>query len=67
MGLKLRDENLGPLMTRIGFDAGLLTIYANNDPSVIQILPPLTIQEEEVFRVLAILDGMLSKLEEITK
>ena len=67
MGLKLRDENLGPLMTRIGFDAGLLTIYANNDPSVIQILPPLIIQEEEVAQVLGLLDGMLSKLEEITK
>jgi acetylornithine/succinyldiaminopimelate/putrescine aminotransferase len=67
MGLKLSNENLGPLMTRIGFDAGLLTIYANNDPSVIQILPPLIIQEEEVTQVLGILDGMLSKLEEITK
>ncbi len=67
MGLKLRDENLGPLMTRIGFDAGLLTIYANNDPSVIQILPPLIIQDEEVSQVLGLLDGMLSKLEEITK
>ncbi len=67
MGLKLSNENLGPLMTRIGFDAGLLTIYANNDPSVIQILPPLIIQEEEVAQVLGLLDGMLSKLEEITK
>jgi acetylornithine/succinyldiaminopimelate/putrescine aminotransferase len=67
MGLKLSNENLGPLMTRIGFDAGLLTIYANNDPSVIQILPPLIIQEEEVALVLGLLDGMLSKLEEITK
>jgi 4-aminobutyrate aminotransferase-like enzyme len=34
---------------------------------VIQILPPLTIQEEEVAQVLGLLDGMLSKLEEITK
>jgi acetylornithine/succinyldiaminopimelate/putrescine aminotransferase len=67
MGLKLSNENLGPLMTRIGFDAGLLTIYANNDPSVIQILPPLIIQEEEVALVLGLLDGMLNKLEEITK
>jgi acetylornithine/succinyldiaminopimelate/putrescine aminotransferase len=63
MGLKLRDENLGPMMTRIGFEAGLLTIYANNDPSVIQILPPLIIQEEEVAQILRILDEMLSTLE----
>ena len=65
MGLKLANENLGPLMTRIGFDAGLLAIFANNDPSVVQILPPLIIQEEEVMEVLAILDGMLFKLEEM--
>ena len=67
MGLKLVDPNFGPLMTRIGFDAGLLAIYANNDPSVIQILPPLIIQEDEVKRVLEILDGMLEKLEEIVQ
>ncbi len=65
MGLKLRDVNFGPLMTRIGFDAGLLAIYANNDPSVIQILPPLIIEEEEVMQVVRILDGMLSTLEQI--
>jgi acetylornithine/succinyldiaminopimelate/putrescine aminotransferase len=63
MGLKLANENLGPPMTRIGFDAGLLAIFANNDPSVVQILPPLIIQEEEVMEVLGILDGMLAGLE----
>ena len=52
-------------MTRIGFDAGLLTIYANNDPSVIQILPPLIIQEDETNLVLSILDGMMVKAEEM--
>ncbi len=67
MGLKLANESLGPLMTRIGFDAGLLNIYANNDPSVIQILPPLVIQEDEVAQVLGILDGMLSTLEQFVQ
>jgi putrescine aminotransferase len=65
MGLKLVNENLGPLMTRIGFEAGLLTIYANNDPSVIQILPPLIIQENQTAQVLGILDSMLNNLEEM--
>jgi putrescine aminotransferase len=41
----------------------LLTIYANNDPSVIQVLPPLIIQENEARQVLAILDAMMSDLE----
>jgi len=65
MGLKMNSEMLGPLMTRIGFEAGLLTIYANNDPSLIQILPPLIIQEDEVRLVLGILDGMLAKVEQM--
>jgi acetylornithine/succinyldiaminopimelate/putrescine aminotransferase len=67
MGLKLANENFGPLMSRIGFDAGLLVIYANNNPSVIQFLPPLIIQEEEVSQVLGILEGMLSKLEQMVQ
>jgi acetylornithine/succinyldiaminopimelate/putrescine aminotransferase len=63
MGLKLADPNFGPLMTRIGFEAGLLVIYANNDPSAVQVLPPLIIQEEGVEQVLGSLDGILTGLE----
>jgi putrescine aminotransferase len=63
MGLKFTDPHYGPWMTAAGFQAGLLTIYANNDPSVIQILPPLIIREEDARQVLAILDGMISGLE----
>jgi 4-aminobutyrate aminotransferase-like enzyme len=63
--LKLADDNIGPLMTQLGFSAGLLTIYANNDPAVIQVLPPLIIQQEEVWHVLEILDFMLTKVEEV--
>jgi putrescine aminotransferase len=63
MGLKLASPNFGPLFTRLGFDAGLLVIYANNDPSAVQFLPPLVIQEEEAREVLGILDGMLGALE----
>jgi acetylornithine/succinyldiaminopimelate/putrescine aminotransferase len=63
MGLKFIDPRCGPWMTAAGFQAGLLTIYANNDPSVIQILPPLIIQEAEARQVLGLLDGMISGLE----
>jgi putrescine aminotransferase len=63
MGLKFIDPRCGPWMTAAGFHAGLLTIYANNDPSVIQVLPPLIIQEDEARQVLAILDAMMSDLE----
>lgn len=63
MGLKMADPRCGPWMTAAGFQAGLLAIFANNDPSVIQILPPLIIQEEEAHQVLNILDKMLAGLE----
>jgi len=63
MGPKLISPQCGPLITRIGFDAGLLVIYGNNDPSAVQILPPLIIEEAEARQVLSFLDGMLSTLE----
>jgi len=63
MGLKFVDPRCGPWMTVAGFRVGLLTIYANNDPSVIQVLPPLIIQEAEARQVLGMLDSMLSGLE----
>jgi len=62
MGMELASPSLGPLFTRIGFDAGLLVIYANNDPSAVQVLPPLIIQEAQAREVLGILDGMLAAL-----
>jgi acetylornithine/succinyldiaminopimelate/putrescine aminotransferase len=64
MGLKMANEACGPLMTVAGFHHGLLAIYANNDTSVLQVLPPLIIQEEEVQQVLAALDGMLDWVEQ---
>jgi acetylornithine aminotransferase/putrescine aminotransferase len=63
MGLKMANAYCGPWMTVAGFQAGLLAIYANHDPSVLQVLPPLIIQEDEAQQVLAILDSMLSGLE----
>jgi acetylornithine/N-succinyldiaminopimelate aminotransferase len=63
MGLKLANPAFGPMMTLAGFHHGLLTIYANYDQSVNQLLPPLTIQPEEVAAVLESLDHMLTWLE----
>ena len=54
----------GPLFTLAGFEHGVLTIYANNDPSVAQILPPLIIVREEAEHVLDALDLMLKWVED---
>jgi acetylornithine/N-succinyldiaminopimelate aminotransferase len=66
MGLKLANPAFGPLMTLAGFHNGLLTIYANYDQSVNQLLPPLTIQPDQVAAVLESLDHMLTWLEHAT-
>ena len=57
------DVRFGPLMTLMGFRFGLLTIYANHDQSVNQLLPPLTIERGEVDEVLDALNGMLNWVE----
>jgi len=65
MGLKLAQPTLGPMLTLAGLQFGLLTIYANHDQSVNQILPPLTIQAEEVHQVIETLDRMLGWLKQM--
>lgn len=63
MGLKMVNEMCGPLMTVAGFDNGIFSVWANNDTSVSQIIPPLIIQPAEVEEVLSSLDRMLSWVE----
>jgi putrescine aminotransferase len=48
MGLELKDELSGPLLTKTAYDHDLLIVYAGNDTSVCQFLPPLTTRPEEV-------------------
>ena len=62
MGRKMTNAACGPLMTLAGFRHGILTIYANNDTSVSQILPPLIIEEKQVRMVLDALNNMLTDI-----
>jgi len=62
MGLKMKNDLCGPLMTVAGFEHGIFTVYANNDNSVSQIIPPLVITEPEAATVLESLDAMLTWL-----
>lgn len=52
MGIKMKSEIWGMMMSRACYEEGLLCIYANNDPSVLQFLPPLIIKEEEAGEVM---------------
>jgi len=60
IGLELRDEYAGPALTKAAYDEGLLMIYANNDTSVSQFLPPLTITDTEIDEVMAMLDRAMN-------
>lgn len=45
MGVRFADPTAGPSLMRHCFDAGLLCFLAGNDPSVLQLLPPLVADE----------------------
>jgi len=59
MGLELADEQCGPLVTAAGYHHGLWMIYANNDPRIMQFLPPLNIGLELVDEIMTRLDASL--------
>ncbi len=56
MGLELKDDMAGPIMTKAAYDNELLIIYANNDTSVVQFLPPLVMDEKDIKHVIKQLD-----------
>ncbi|MFQ6606702.1 MAG: aspartate aminotransferase family protein [Fidelibacterota bacterium] len=60
MGLKLNAPIAGPVLTKTAFDHGLLLVYANNDPSVCQCLPPLNMNPELIPMVMEQLDSALA-------
>jgi len=63
MGIEMSDERFGPLFTKAAFDCGLLSVYANNDPRVAQLLPPLIIERALAEEILERVDQALSGME----
>lgn len=54
MGLKLANEGDAMLAARAVIEAGVFAVFANNDTSVLQLLPPLTITDDEADDIIAI-------------
>ena len=48
IGLKMSDIGYGPVMSIAGYNNGVFAVYADNDHSVLQFLPPLIITEENI-------------------
>lgn len=56
VGLKMADERCGPMLTQALAQNGVLALYAGLDTSVMIIMPPLIVGQEEVELVLTALD-----------
>jgi acetylornithine/succinyldiaminopimelate/putrescine aminotransferase len=54
MGLRFPNEGDGMTAARDLIDAGVFAVFANNDTSVLQFLPPLVLTDEEVDELIAI-------------
>ena len=67
MGIEMKDELCGPVLTKTSYDEGLLLVYANNDQSVCQFLPPLTMTVNETDIVLSKLDKALKSARKLRK
>jgi len=63
MGLRYAHPEGGPLMTALCYEEGMFALYANNDHTVQQFLPPLITSDSEAEESVRILDTCLSKLE----
>ena len=59
MGLKLENEGDAMLAARAVIEAGVFAVFANNDTSVLQLLPPLTISDDEADDIIGIVRSAL--------
>jgi acetylornithine/succinyldiaminopimelate/putrescine aminotransferase len=66
MGIEMANAYCGPLFSQAAYEAGLLSVYANNDPRVAQLLPPLMVDRpladeilERVDKALGVVEGIL--------
>ena len=65
VGLVFPDPTCGPFMTKLLYEEGVLAVYANNDPRVLQFLPPLIMNDLEAEEVLGALDRALAALSQM--
>lgn len=60
IGLAWPGEGAGVLAAKACIDAGVFAVFANNDTSVLQLLPPLILDDEQVDELAGLLVGALS-------
>jgi len=65
MGIEMVNEQCGPLFSKAAYDNGLLSVYANNNKRVAQLLPPLTIDRGLAGEILERADRALADVKRI--
>jgi putrescine aminotransferase len=60
MGLAFPAPDAGIFAAKLLFDAGVFSVYAGNDTSVLQFLPPLITSEEEADEIIAIVRSVFT-------
>jgi len=54
MGLKFPVEEAGMAAAKLLYDQGVFAVYANNDRSVLQLLPPLVVSDDEADEIVEV-------------
>jgi putrescine aminotransferase len=67
IGLRYAHPEGGPIMTRLCYDEGMFALFANNDHSVQQFLPPLIASNAEAEESVHVLDVCLGRLASMIK
>jgi putrescine aminotransferase len=60
MGLKFPVEQAGLVAMKMLYDRGVFSLYANNDPSVLQFLPPLVLTDAQADDIIERVRGAFS-------
>lgn len=66
-GLKTPHSDLGPLLSKACYDAGLLCVYSGNDTSVLQFLPPLNITADLAGEILERMAGAVHEAQKFVE
>lgn len=56
MGIEMVNDLCGPVLTKVAYAHGILSIYANNNKTVSQLLPPLNIDRSVAQEIIERLD-----------
>jgi len=65
MGIEMVNDQCGPIMSKTCYDNGILSVYANNDTRISQLLPPLIIDKSVAEEIIERVDLALNDAKKI--